>query len=358
MDSVTTLSQQSLSLSEAFEVAAVTAFSPINQSWLPVKAVQCYIDLIHLATGLPWWLSIVAATIAVRLALLPLFVQSQRNSARMQLARPELTELGDDLKRRMDSPAAAGSSQAARQAQLDAKMQQRQRVLAVFRKYQCSPAKFVVLPLVSLPVFISFFAALRCMHDLYPSYTAGGFGFMLDLSAADPTLLLPVLNTGLMLLQVELTTNDLYSTLPPGDRKKLRLFFRVAAIAILYVGRSFSAGLFVYWITTSLFTLLQQLVFRSAAGKRLLGIPDVSHLVVVRQRSPLLAWFDRFEQQQTPETQPPPPASVKEAVVQRNEKLGAKAGQQSVQMFTREQQLQHRRPLQSRKRREANASRT
>lgn len=62
----------------------------------------------------------------------------------------------------------------------------------------------LISPLIQLPLFISFFLALRKMSFLpVEALKTGGTLWFPDLSAADPYFILPILCAGTMLLTIE-----------------------------------------------------------------------------------------------------------------------------------------------------------
>jgi len=60
------------------DIAALTA-----DSNLLVGGLQRFIDWIHVTYDLPWWLSIVVATAALRTVILPAVVVQMRNTAKL-----------------------------------------------------------------------------------------------------------------------------------------------------------------------------------------------------------------------------------------------------------------------------------
>lgn len=50
----------------------------------------------------------------------------------------------------------------------------RQETKALYEKYDCSLLMNVALPLVQLPIFLSFFLGLRRMSETYPEFVSGG----------------------------------------------------------------------------------------------------------------------------------------------------------------------------------------
>jgi YidC/Oxa1 family membrane protein insertase len=57
-----------------------------------------------------------------------------------------------------------------------------------------------------MPVFLSFFVALKSLGTRFPDVSAGGALWFTDLSAADPYFLLPILSSATFLLTMELGT--------------------------------------------------------------------------------------------------------------------------------------------------------
>lgn len=58
--------------------------------------------------------------------------------------------------------------------------------------------------MVQAPVFISFYFAINRMSDGIPSFHTGGDFWFTNLSAADPTYIMPVLSAATFLLSIEL----------------------------------------------------------------------------------------------------------------------------------------------------------
>ncbi len=71
----------------------------------------------------------------------------------------------------------------------------------LFKENKCSPFGGLWLPLTQMPMFISFFFAVRQMSYLpVPQFKEGGALWFQDLTAADPYYILPVLSMGLQTL--------------------------------------------------------------------------------------------------------------------------------------------------------------
>jgi hypothetical protein len=123
---------------------------------------------------------------------------------------------------------------------------------------------------VQAPVFISFFIAIQRMSAGVPSFATGGASWFTDLSVADATYALPLLSSLTFLASVE--TNP-----PNGTEPQVGMKWGMRALAAVMIPltASFPQGVFVYWVTTNVFSLFQATALRAPALKKLAGIPDV-----------------------------------------------------------------------------------
>lgn len=238
-----------------------------EDSWLGTRLVQNLLVAVHDATGLAWWQSIMLTTLGMRIATLPVMIAQIKNTYRMSQARPEMEALMELMKEEQ----ARGNT--------DAAMQHQQRVLQVWKKYNCNPFKSLLGIFVQAPVFIGFFSALRgfAAHKL-PSLAEGGALWFTDLTVADPTYMLPALAGLSFLATVELGAADGMEGQPEATRKKMKNAMRVVALAVPLVSTSLPASVFMYWTASNVFSLGQTTLLKIPAVKKLLGLPDLSKL--------------------------------------------------------------------------------
>lgn len=57
---------------------------------IPPQLAISVIDGLHVASGLPYWLAIVAITVGLRTAVLPIVVMSMKNDAKFAAMMPEM----------------------------------------------------------------------------------------------------------------------------------------------------------------------------------------------------------------------------------------------------------------------------
>lgn len=165
--------------------------------------------------GLPWWATIISSTLLLRSTFtLPIAIYQQRSLAKMIALAPMVQSWAETLKVQVGKDSRdRGWSYGTYQAELQ--KQYRKKVNAIYAQYGCSRYKLLLLPYVQIPLFVSMSLTLRHM-TAYPlpwfGQTAqspvqgldqGGLAPFLDLTAVDPTLILPVLVGAGNLLNVE-----------------------------------------------------------------------------------------------------------------------------------------------------------
>jgi len=268
------------------------------QSWPTTAALMYAIEYFHVAQGYEWWMAIVGATIFMRTVTFPLVVMQMRNTARMQLAKPELEALQAKMKTNPSQDPELAT----------AYYQEMQRV---WKKYDVNPFKSFAPILINAPVFISFYFAISKMASGVPSFTTGGPSMYPDLSIADPTYSLPILSSLTFLASVELGTVEGMQT---SQSVQMKWFLRALAIAMVPLTASFPQGVFVYWITSNIFSGVQTTFTRNKAFKSAMGIPDVSAIAEAPAEAALSrVQLDQFQKKYgaTPTLHKRPPKKAK-----------------------------------------------
>ena len=128
----------------------------------PGDIVMTFIDNIHVMTGLEYWQAISALAFAVRICLVPLAIKTQQQTARLAIMRPENDALRDKYL------AMPGFNES---VELRTKFMEETR--ALMAKHNCNPMRAMSLPIIQLPIFLSFFDGLRKMHEYFPGFSTG-----------------------------------------------------------------------------------------------------------------------------------------------------------------------------------------
>ncbi|KAF9353635.1 Mitochondrial inner membrane protein oxa1l [Mortierella sp. AD094] len=242
----------------AMQYGDLKAMGLVN--FTPVGGLETILEAVHISTGLPWWATIAATTVMIRTALVPFIVKLQGNTARLHNVKPQLERLTENMK------LAKESNDTAALARFSAQTQE------LFAKNDCNPLKSLMLPLLQAPVMISFYLALRDMAQLpVPQFREGGISWFTDLTVADPTYVLPVASSLGFLAIMELGSEAGGVSQPKGVKNIMRFM----AVAMVPLTMHFPSAIFVYWLTSNVFTAGQIMFFKVPGVRRFFNIPQL-----------------------------------------------------------------------------------
>lgn len=204
------------------------------------NALGWALEYVH-ALGAPWWLSIAIVTVVVRTILFPLTIRQVKSMRAMQDLKPDMDRIRAQYK--------------------DNRQKQQEEIMKLYQERQVNPFGSCFPLLIQMPIFIGMFYVIRSFGDTHPSFTSGGILWFQDLSAYDPFYILPILSAVTMLAASEITSKHI----DPQQRWIMRILPVVFTIFLL----TFPAGLFMYWITSNLVTLVQNyVIYNYGPGKR------------------------------------------------------------------------------------------
>ena len=211
----------------------------------------------HDTLGLGWGWAIVALTVLVRAALMPLTVKQFKSMQNMAKFQPEIKKLQERYK---------GDRE-----------RLNQEMMKFYRENKVNPFASCLPLLAQLPVFLALFYMLQ--KDLrldvcpdvnppgtsnpVPCGTGGEASFLFipditDKATGGVLVALVVLYVGSQLLSTLLMSTT-------TDRTQRMIFLALPFVFVIFV-INFPAGLLVYWITTNLWTIVQQAIVRKRLG--------------------------------------------------------------------------------------------
>jgi YidC/Oxa1 family membrane protein insertase len=190
-----------------------------------------------------WGWSIILLTFTVRIVILPLTFKGVKSMQRLQTLQPEIKRIQERYK--------------------DDKQRMNQEIMAFYQREKVNPLGSCLPLLLQIPFFIALFYLLR--SDSFQEDIAGnaGFGPIDDLAekVTDPVLLgvLIVLYVGTQLAASAVTAIS-------ADPMQRRIMFALPFVFVVFI-INFEAGLIVYWITTNVWTIGQQLLVKKLFPK-------------------------------------------------------------------------------------------
>jgi len=113
--------------------------------YTPVGLVQNFLEFMHISLDIPWWTTIVIATVCARTLIFPLVIKSQKNLIKLTNHMPSIQEKHKRLTEARNSGDHVESARAATE------------LMTYMKKNDVSFTKNVIVQIVQAPVFISFF---------------------------------------------------------------------------------------------------------------------------------------------------------------------------------------------------------
>jgi len=190
-----------------------------------------------------WGIAIILMTFTVRLAILPLTFKGVKSMQRLQTLQPAIKQIQERYK--------------------DDKQRMNQEVMAFYQREKVNPLGSCFPLLLQIPFFISLFYLLR--SDTFQRDIADNPGFLwIDNLAEKVTD--PVLLGVLIVLYVATQLAASAVTALSADPMQRRIMFALPFVFVIFIV-NFEAGLILYWITTNVWTIGQQLLVKKLYPK-------------------------------------------------------------------------------------------
>jgi YidC/Oxa1 family membrane protein insertase len=190
-----------------------------------------------------WGWAIILLTFTVRIVILPLTFRGVKSMQRLQQLQPEIKQIQERYK--------------------DDKQRMNQEIMAFYQREKVNPLGSCLPLLLQLPFFFALFELLR--SDSFQRDIADNPGFYaidnLSKKVDDPVLLgvLIVLYVGTQLAASAVTAIS-------ADPTQRRIMLALPFVFVVFI-INFEAGLIVYWITTNVWTIGQQLLVKKLYPK-------------------------------------------------------------------------------------------
>ena len=215
---------------EQLEAAAPGLDKSLDLSWvwwigLPLyKMMQFFFGFLG-----NWGLAIILVTIVIKTLLYPLSAAQYRSMANMRKLQPKMQRLkeryGDD------------------------KQRMQQEMMKMYKEEGANPFGGCLPMLLQFPIFIALyyvlFEAVELRHAPF-------FGWIQDLSVADPYFVLPLLMGGSMWLMQRLQPKS-----PTMDQMQQKIMSYLPIVFTVFM-LFFPAGLVLYWLCNNLISVAQQ----------------------------------------------------------------------------------------------------
>lgn len=194
-------------------------------------------------------ISIIITTIIFKLVLLPLNLMQTKNQMKKAEVQPKMMKIQEKYKNDLQT--------------LQAKQQE------LYKETGYNPLSGCLPMLIQFPVIIAFYRIFRFPTEFAftdPTFYAAmqkNFFFVETLDSPDPTkLILPIFAALLTALTSYLAQHNKAQESMSNEQTQstMNTLMYIMPLMIFWIGRKMSAGLILYWIANSLFTLIQQAI--------------------------------------------------------------------------------------------------
>ena len=186
-----------------------------------------------------WGVAIILLTFTIRLLILPLTFKSVKSMQKLQVLQPEMKKIQTRFK--------------------DDRQRMNQEMMKFYQENKVNPLGSCLPLLLQIPFFISLFYLLR--SDEFKAEIEGEESFLFIPDLAAPLTDEPLILAFMVVLYVGTQLIASLITMVGGDKTQQRIMLALPFVFVIFI-INFEAGLIVYWITTNVWTIGQQLVVR------------------------------------------------------------------------------------------------
>ncbi|XP_014218872.1 mitochondrial inner membrane protein COX18-like [Copidosoma floridanum] len=249
-----------------------------------VVFVQDILVLLHQEMGLPWWATIILSTILIRTTLiLPLAVNQMRNKAKLQRMENDMNDYKKKLKteykeykRHYGWPDELFAQKYTYHVNLKEK--------ELYKKNKIHPNKVHFLVMAEAGIWLYTSLAIRNLchalplsdgaQEIYREMSFDGFGWITDLTVVDPYSILPffVCFTNIFIIQAHRLFHPNCYSFKMGITYITCQFGNMLMVPMMV---SAPAAINIYWLTHSLYGLLEVYLLHSPFVLRLLRTPPL-----------------------------------------------------------------------------------
>ncbi|MDX3638029.1 membrane protein insertase YidC [Streptomyces sp. MB09-02B] len=249
-------------------IASLFSFITTPVSWVIVQFHKVYGALFGADTGWAWGLSIVSLVILIRICLIPLFVKQIKATRAMQTLQPEMKKIQERYK--------------------NDKQRQSEEMMKLYKETGTNPLSSCLPILAQSPFFFALYHVLNSIANndtigvineslLESAQKAHIFGAPLaatftdtaaEAQALDASITTVRIVTAIMIVlmsasqfytQRQLMTKNVDTTVKTPFMQQQKMLMYIFPIMFAVFGINFPVGVLVYWLTTNVWTMGQQM---------------------------------------------------------------------------------------------------
>lgn len=193
-------------------------------------------------------LALILATLIIRGIVWPFTKKTAMQSENLKKAQPELTKIENKYKNRQDQ---------------EAMMQKSQEMMMVYKKYNINPLSGCLFSFIQIPLFFAFYEAISRIPAIFEETF---LGFQLGTSPAIAAfqhgkyyyLIFIVVIAAATYFSFKLNSG----AMGKEQEQQMKTMTNVMVVIMTITAFSISSGIAIYWVTSSVFTIVQNLLVK------------------------------------------------------------------------------------------------
>lgn len=209
-------------------------------AWVIIKAGKIFKN---------YGLALVIVSLLIRLCLMPLTKKTAMQSENIKKAQPEIDRINKKYENKLDQ---------------DSQMKKSQEILLVYQKYNINPMSSCLFAFIQIPLLFAFIEAINRTPAIFEGNFLGlhlGTTPWIALKNGEWWYLVLV---AILALVTYFSFNLNKGAVAPGDdtQKQMNTMNNFMMVFIVYASFTMSTAICVYWISSSAFTIYQNLLVK------------------------------------------------------------------------------------------------
>lgn len=196
-------------------------------------------------------ISVIIVSLIIRFIAYPITKKTIMQSEQMKKAQPELNRLQKKYENKKDQ---------------ESMMKQNQEMMAIYKKYNINPMSGCLFAMIQLPIFIAFFEAVQRTPVIFEDKL---LGLQLGTTPAVGITTATYYSYIILIVLIAVTTYLSFkvSTASNMDDPSMKMMPYMMTIMIVVTAVFMPTGLGIYWVTSNLFTMGQNIILKRSKDK-------------------------------------------------------------------------------------------
>lgn len=196
-------------------------------------------------------ISVIIISLIIRLIAFPITKKTAMQSELMKKAQPELNRLQKKYENKQDQ---------------ESIIKQNQEMMAIYKKYNINPVSGCLFAMIQLPIFIAFFEAVQRTPVIFEDKFLG-----LQLGTTPSVGITSTTFYAYIILMLLIAASTFFSfklnSAGNQDDPTMKMMPVMMSITIIITAMFMPTGLGIYWVTSNLFTIGQNILVKRSKKK-------------------------------------------------------------------------------------------